>query len=125
MTSQQKRGNVPRPKKEKAVPAAGQPFMAEPDFGTGKNVVLPFPSAQGRTLSFFPERTNRPARRRPGPYLADRAGRQAGALADRTTRRLGGRKAGESAETDLPGSATAVLARSERQITRWRAESRV
>ena len=37
------------------MPTAGQPFMAEADFGTGKNVVLPFPSAQGRTLSFFPE----------------------------------------------------------------------
>ena len=41
--------------KERAVPTAGQPLTAEPDFGTGKNVVLPFPSAQGRTLSFFPE----------------------------------------------------------------------
>ena len=44
---------VPRPKKERAVPAAGQPFMAVPDFSTGKNVVLPFLSAQGRTLSFI------------------------------------------------------------------------
>ena len=35
------------------MPAAGQPFMAEPDFGTGQNVVLPFPSAQGRTFSFL------------------------------------------------------------------------
>ena len=41
---------VPRPKKEMAVPAAGQPFMAEPDFGTGKNVVIPFPSAQGNVI---------------------------------------------------------------------------
>ena len=40
---------VARPKKERAVPAAGQPFMAEPDFGTGQNVVLPFPLAQGKT----------------------------------------------------------------------------
>ena len=31
------------------MPAAGQPFMAEPDFGTGQNVVLPFPLAQGKT----------------------------------------------------------------------------
>ena len=62
VTSQQKRGKVRGPSrhcseaeegKERAVPAAGQPFMAEPDFGTGKNVVLPFPSAQGRMLSFF------------------------------------------------------------------------
>ena len=66
-------------------------------------------------MVFFPEITDRPARRRPGPCLADRAGRQAGARADRTTRRLGGRKAGESAATDLPGSATVVLARSEWQ----------
>ena len=44
---------VPRPRKERAVPTAGQPLMAEPDFGTGKNVVLPFPSAQGRTLSYY------------------------------------------------------------------------
>ena len=67
---------------------------------------------------FFPERTestDRPAQRRPGPCLADRAWRQAGARADRTTRRLGGRKASESAATGLPGSATAVLARSEWQ----------
>ena len=66
-------------------------------------------------MVFFPEITDRPVRRRPGPCLADRAGRQAGARADRTTRRLGGRKAGESAATDLPGSATVVLARSEWQ----------
>ena len=57
VTSQKKR-QVMRPEptrfrgwKERAV--GGQPLMAEPDFGTGKNVVLPFPSAQGRTLSFF------------------------------------------------------------------------
>ena len=54
---------VPRPRKEWAVPTAGQPLMAEPDFGTGKNVVLPSPSAKGRTLSFFPE-LNKPARSR-------------------------------------------------------------
>ena len=30
---------VPRPRKERAVPTAGQPLMAGPDFGTGKNVV--------------------------------------------------------------------------------------
>ena len=46
---------VPRPRKERAVPTAGQPLMAEPDFGTEKHVVLPFPSAQGSTLSLFPE----------------------------------------------------------------------
>ena len=52
---------------------------------------------------------NRPAR----PAAARPVGRAAGA--DRTTRRLGGRKAGESAATDLPWSATVVLARSEWQ----------
>ena len=30
------------------MPAAGQPFMAEPDFGTGKNVVLPFEELRRR-----------------------------------------------------------------------------
>ena len=46
---------------------AGHPLMAEPDFGTGKNVVLPFPSAQGRTLSFSAESPVRPGARAPRP----------------------------------------------------------
>ena len=33
-------------KEERAWPTAGQQFMAEQDFCTGKNVVLPFPSAK-------------------------------------------------------------------------------
>ena len=53
---------VPRPRKKRAGPPAGQLLRAEPDFGTGKNFVLPFPSAQGRMLSFYPELTE-PARR--------------------------------------------------------------
>ena len=36
----------PGPTLKRAVLTAGQPLMAEPDFGTGKNVVLPFPSAR-------------------------------------------------------------------------------
>ena len=41
-----KAGIVQMPKEERAWPTAGQQFMAELDFSTGKNVVLPFPLAR-------------------------------------------------------------------------------
>ena len=39
------------PKKERAWPTAGQQFAAKPDFSTGKNVVVPFPSAREERYS--------------------------------------------------------------------------
>ena len=77
VTSQRKRAKARGPSrhcsaaeegKERAVPAAGQPFMAEPDFGTGKNVVLPFEELRRREERYRGRQIDAANRRiSPGP----------------------------------------------------------